>query len=367
MMVRTCVALAAATLFAGAAHAASTTALTADQMLQQFNVVTTGNLVSTSHVDGRAYVGGNLQGGDFVQHASQTAASSYAGLTVVGSVNANGGQDVHVNGLGAVVGGSATGLGVNKGQAYVGGNATRSSFNGDAWVTGAASGVNFNGYAHAASLSNGTNNNRPLAATTALMDSTRAAVATTDFAHVMDNMSTKLSALAGTAGTKVAFSNNDHQVTFSGTGDADGLLIFDLTKLDTKIFSSTTTDLSFNLTNATTVVFNTNDKVLSLTANFNQAIGLGSSLIWNFDGADSVTVGRTFGGQVLVADGTFSNVGGANVEGGVYAKTFNQYGEVHLQAFSGSLATAVPEAETYAMLLAGLGLLGFMARRRKQG
>jgi len=35
---------------------------------------------------------------------------------------------------------------------------------------------------------------------------------------------------------------------------------------------------------------------------------------------------------------------------------------------AGSIAfqiTAIPEPETYAMLLAGLGLLGFMARSRK--
>jgi len=31
-----------------------------------------------------------------------------------------------------------------------------------------------------------------------------------------------------------------------------------------------------------------------------------------------------------------------------------------------AISTAVPEPETYAMLLAGLGLLGFVARRRKQ-
>lgn len=33
--------------------------------------------------------------------------------------------------------------------------------------------------------------------------------------------------------------------------------------------------------------------------------------------------------------------------------------------FVGNLTSAVPEADTYAMLLAGLGLVGFVARRRK--
>jgi hypothetical protein len=32
-----------------------------------------------------------------------------------------------------------------------------------------------------------------------------------------------------------------------------------------------------------------------------------------------------------------------------------------------SLANPIPEPETYAMMLAGLGLMGFMARRRKYG
>lgn len=59
--------------------------------------------------------------------------------------------------------------------------------------------------------------------------------------------------------------------------------------------------------------------------------------------------------------------------GGVSAANFNdgslRFG-VHLQGLPGgaseSLVSAVPEPQTYAMLLAGLGLLGFTANRRRQ-
>jgi len=361
MIARTSIALAAAVL-SGAVHAA-VTPLTSTQMLQQFNVVVSGNLDSTSHVDGRSYVGGNAVGGDYVQHVNDTPASAYAGLTVRGDLSNN----VHVNGLGAVVGGNVSGTNVNVGQTYVGGSASNSSFSGDVWINGAASNINFGSTIHADSYSGINLNGKVLNATTPVMDSTLAASTSTNFSSVMKGLSTQLSGMHASDHTSVDFSNDDHQVTFNYTGAAtNGVLVFDLTSLDTRIFSSTTTDISFNLGGASTVIFNTNDKSLSLMANFNQAQSLGSKLIWNFAGADtSVTVGRTFGGQVLVADGAFSNVGGANVEGGVFAKSLVQRGEIHLQSFSGTIPSAVPEADTYAMLLAGLGLVGFIGRRRK--
>ena len=76
-----------------------------------------------------------------------------------------------------------------------------------------------------------------------------------------------------------------------------------------------------------------------------------ASSVWNgvgYDGQDN------FDTQLLQV--TYTNLTGANKVGFFSAKDYvNGY----------SYIQAVPEPETYAMLLAGLGLVGFTARRRK--
>jgi len=54
----------------------------------------------------------------------------------------------------------------------------------------------------------------------------------------------------------------------------------------------------------------------------------------------------------------------ANNQSEVWIAFWMDNGEGDYAKFDNVLVTAVPEAETYAMMLAGLGLIGFMARRR---
>jgi choice-of-anchor C domain-containing protein len=70
----------------------------------------------------------------------------------------------------------------------------------------------------------------------------------------------------------------------------------------------------------------------------------GTSLTTN--NSFNFTTGSVAGSQLL----TFSSVGGDNYSGAVLDNV--------------SLTAAVPEPETYAMLLAGLGMVGFMTRRK---
>lgn len=311
--------------------------LTGAQILNQFNLVTIGSATSSSHVDGRSFIGGSLSGGVFDQHAADTPASSYAGLTVLGSA-----QNVIVDNFGAVIGGNLTNSTINSGSSVVLGNVSGVNFNGPAYVAGTTSGVNFNGGQNAA-----------LATGTAATAST-----STNMGAVLSSLSSQLSQLSST-GSSVDISYG--KATFNAVANGSGLAVFDLTSIDTAVFSAN--EFAFNLNGASTIIFNTDNTSANISANFlgGSAQAIGAKTIWNFYNATSLSINNQWGGSVLAPMASFSN--GNNIEGGVYVNTLTQNGEIHLQPFAGQIA-AVPEPETYAMLLAGLGLLGVVSRRR---
>jgi hypothetical protein len=79
----------------------------------------------------------------------------------------------------------------------------------------------------------------------------------------------------------------------------------------------------------------------------------------------SITLGNVAVGENTV--GISSYYGGYGVPG-LQTYVTNQYGNyTTFSTTAVSAIAAVPEPETYAMLLAGLGLVGFAARRRRQG
>ncbi|MDC8774169.1 FxDxF family PEP-CTERM protein [Paucibacter sp. hw8] len=111
-----------------------------------------------------------------------------------------------------------------------------------------------------------------------------------------------------------------------------------------------------------------------------------SDIVGNFFAAESVTFPAPFAGTYTLDKVTFtsSSVGSLvdldasavgfkfqNVAAGVYtvkaSGTLDLSGEFKKAAFIGAEynVTAVPEPTTYALLLAGLGAVGFVARRRK--
>jgi choice-of-anchor A domain-containing protein len=334
----TLTAIAAATLFATTVHAAP---LSSNQILNQFNEVVLGSATSSSDTDGRAWIGGAVAGGTYVGHASQTPASDYAGLTVGGSASG-----VMVNGDGDVIFGSLSNSTINTGSSVIFGAVANSNLNGTAYVAGAAANTNFNG-GHSA--------------LTGTLASSASAATSTNFGTQLGALSTSLSKLSST-GSSVTFNGN--VATFNAVANSKGVAVFDLTGIDSTLFSSATTEFKFKLNGASTVIMNSDNKKITIGANFDDgsAQTVGSKVVWNFYDANTVTINKQFGGDVLATGAALTNT--QNIEGGVFVNSLTQKGEIHLDPFTGNLA-AVPEPEAYAMLLAGLGLVGFMARRRR--
>lgn len=358
--------------------------LTATEILQQFNLVVLQDAKSQSHVDGRSYVGGSVTGGDYAQHGNNLPASAYAGLTAGASVT-----NVNVNGKGLVAGGNLTNANINNGSAVVHGKASNVNFNGPAIVYGGAANVNFN---QAAVVQGGAKNSSfngqnevtgsigpnvnfngakvtglASAPTMQTAQSADAAATSTNFGQVMDALSQQLSQFTST-GSTVSISGN--KATFNAVADANGLAVFDLTLIDTQLFSLG--EFQFNLGTASTILFNTDNTNYNFSTNFlgGSAALLGTKAIWNFYNAENLVIHNQFGGVILATDALLTNH--QNIEGTVVVEALNQHGEIHQQNFAGTLpqppappVNQVPEPSGLLLLALALIVMAWRLRARR--
>ncbi len=88
----------------------------------------------------------------------------------------------------------------------------------------------------------------------------------------------------------------------------------------------------------------------------------GGNVLFNFSGATQVNLANTGLYASVLAPNALITSNSGHIQGVVIAKDWN--GNFEVQPGVAPLLLAVPEPETYAMMLAGLGVLGFVARRR---
>ena len=95
----------------------------------------------------------------------------------------------------------------------------------------------------------------------------------------------------------------------------------------------------------------------------------GYNVLFNFADATTLNIATGFTANVLAPNASVTDGSGV-INGNVVVNNWNSGVQINANHYFVTtdipgLASAVPEADTYAMMLAGLGLVGVIARRRK--
>ncbi|PYE85013.1 choice-of-anchor A family protein [Pseudoroseicyclus aestuarii] len=335
-----------------AGQAACAATLSGAELLNQFSIITTGDLDANHDNYGRAYVGGNLTTtsgkADFANppalpdgRPGKLPASDYAALTVVGDVT-GGPARIGTGGTTMVIGGNVA----NRELQFADANTA------EVLIGGALSPATLiNNRARPGQP--GVRVSQGLAGTAGFAD-----LFPQDVAATLTCLSGDLSDLDGTITPTITGGGN----TFNLTATGGGLSVanFDIADLGGHIGQM---QLALGATD--TLVMNVGGTNVTINDNINGLLPPnGKRIIWNFYEAVTVDLQRQMIGSILAPKAVLKN--NTAIEGSIFAASAQLGGQVHLQPFEGDLpeASPVPLPASLPLLLAGLGLAGFVARRR---
>lgn len=296
--------------FGAAAIAASVMVQVAGaSAINDWNLIVRHNLTTSSEVEGRTIVGGNISG------------TSNYGIKLLPPSN-------YVNVDSLVIGGT---VGANNYQVN----------SGRARLFGSKGSANFNMNGGGALIQN---------------DSGVTAMVNSAWADVV-NASSYCSSLAAT-NTVTLPSGQPAGVVFNSVLGPGGVAVFNVNG-NALFQNNLVQQMDINMNGATTVVINVAGT--NITYNGGNMVGgfnipNASKIIWNFYQATTLNIDRHFFGAILAPNATMSN--STAIEGSVFTDTFNQNGEVHLPNFNGNIPAPG------AMALLGMGTLIATRRRR---
>ncbi len=324
--------------------------ITGVDALREWNLVVLGNLESSSEVEGRTFVGGNLSGNSSNYGIrATTSPNGQPGLTVVGNVT--GSHKNLNNGSGAVIGGNVS-----------------SGFN----LNGPNQTVKVGG-----TISN-TNVNQNIVISN--LDASNPA-----FGLGLQQSKTELKSSMGSLSFEMGTLKSNSQLTvqgnrgtFTAQPNAQGLAVFNITAADLDRIG----EIQFNLNGADTAIVNVSGRSINLNDNFlGGTNNLGERVIWNFPEAETLSLSTAWGGSVLapLADAETRNY----IQGSAVFGNLKQNGELHIGTFKGGYTTsptgggssggdsssgggATPVPEPGMVGLFGLGVAGLMLRRRRR-